>query len=123
MLRGERFTLVPVLVGELCAESQQEYGKLFAPFLDDPANLFVLSSDFCHWGQRRAVPALSPGRRPAFPSRACRCALLNPPPSPLPPSKHHTPPQRSLPVRRSGGQAGGGDIRGSSSAQGGPAGA
>ena len=89
MLRGERFTLVPVLVGELCAESQQEYGKLFAPFLDDPANLFVLSSDFCHWGQRRAVPALSPGRRPAFPSRACRCALLNPPPSPPPNTTHH----------------------------------
>lgn len=28
------------------------YGRLLGPFLDDPTNLFVISSDFCHWGQR-----------------------------------------------------------------------
>lgn len=27
-------------------------GALLAPYLDDPSNLFVISSDFCHWGSR-----------------------------------------------------------------------
>lgn len=28
------------------------YGQLLMPYLLDPNNLFVISSDFCHWGQR-----------------------------------------------------------------------
>ena len=28
------------------------YGKLFAPYFSDEKNLFVVSSDFCHWGER-----------------------------------------------------------------------
>lgn len=32
--------------------SEALYGQLLGPFLDDPTNLFVISSDFCHWGQR-----------------------------------------------------------------------
>jgi MEMO1 family protein len=28
------------------------YGGLLAPYLDDPANLFIISTDFCHWGRR-----------------------------------------------------------------------
>lgn len=28
------------------------YGGALAPFLSDPRNLFVISSDFCHWGHR-----------------------------------------------------------------------
>lgn len=28
------------------------YGELLAPYLDDPSNAFVFSSDFCHWGRR-----------------------------------------------------------------------
>jgi MEMO1 family protein len=39
-------------VGSLSAESEKEYGEILAPFLADPQNLFVISSDFCHWGQR-----------------------------------------------------------------------
>lgn len=34
----------------LCSEAA--YGALLAPYLDDPSNLFVISSDFCHWGMR-----------------------------------------------------------------------
>jgi len=33
-----------------CREA--EYGALLAPYLADPANCFVISSDFCHWGSR-----------------------------------------------------------------------
>jgi len=49
---GHAVTIVPVLVGNLSRQSEQAYGELFAPFLDDPSNFFVISSDFCHWGRR-----------------------------------------------------------------------
>ncbi|XP_071439576.1 protein MEMO1 [Hetaerina americana] len=45
-------TIVPVLVGSLTPEREADYGRLFARYLSDPQNLFVISSDFCHWGQR-----------------------------------------------------------------------
>lgn len=52
-IMGNRdFTIVPVLVGSLSHQKQHQYGKIFAKYLADPANLFVISSDFCHWGQR-----------------------------------------------------------------------
>ena len=35
-----------------CHCSEAAYGELLAPYLDDPSNLFIISSDFCHWGMR-----------------------------------------------------------------------
>ena len=32
--------------------SEQQYAQVLAPYLQDPGNLFVISSDFCHWGAR-----------------------------------------------------------------------
>ena len=29
-----------------------QYGAILAPYLADPHNFFIISSDFCHWGQR-----------------------------------------------------------------------
>ncbi|KAG2467350.1 MEMO1 protein, partial [Polypterus senegalus] len=46
------FSIVPVLVGALSESKEHEYGKLLSKYLADPSNLFVISSDFCHWGQR-----------------------------------------------------------------------
>jgi len=43
---------VPILVGSLNPEQEAQYGSLLSPYLMDPTNLFVISSDFCHWGQR-----------------------------------------------------------------------
>lgn len=48
---GTDIPIVPILVGSLNSNSR-EYGELFSRYLDDPANFFVLSSDFCHWGAR-----------------------------------------------------------------------
>lgn len=45
------FAIVPVMVGATSHQRQQEYGKIFSPYLADPENLFVISSDFCHWGE------------------------------------------------------------------------
>ena len=57
-------------MGSLSTNSEAKYGKIFAKYLEvinrfiislvefnwtlwkDPSNCFVISSDFCHWGQR-----------------------------------------------------------------------
>ena len=41
-----------VEVGALTPAAEAAYGELLAKYLDDPANLFIVSSDFCHWGKR-----------------------------------------------------------------------
>jgi len=48
--RRGQFTIVPILVGSLTLDREQSYGQLLARYLADPDNLFVISSDFCHWG-------------------------------------------------------------------------
>ncbi|CAK5280545.1 unnamed protein product [Mycena citricolor] len=44
--------LTPVLVGSISMASEASYGALLAPYLERPDTLTVVSSDFCHWGQR-----------------------------------------------------------------------
>lgn len=46
------FTIVPIMVGSLSPSSEAKYGKALAKYLEDPSNCFVISSDFCHWGNR-----------------------------------------------------------------------
>ena len=46
------FTIVPILVGALKPDKEAEYGQLLHKYLLDEQNLFVISSDFCHWGKR-----------------------------------------------------------------------
>ena len=48
----DSYTIVPVLVGSLTPEKEAMYGRIFSRYLADPQNLFVISSDFCHWGHR-----------------------------------------------------------------------
>lgn len=48
----DSFTIIPILVGSLSPEKEALYGRILAPYLADPQTLFVISSDFCHWGQR-----------------------------------------------------------------------
>jgi AmmeMemoRadiSam system protein B len=52
MMEGVSFTLIPILVGNLSEESEEQYGKIFTKYLEDPTTFFVISSDFCHWGKR-----------------------------------------------------------------------
>ncbi|DBA99827.1 hypothetical protein WJX77_001024 [Trebouxia sp. C0004] len=52
IMRGQPFKLVPIMVGAISPDREALYGRLLGPFLDDPQNLFIVSSDFCHWGQR-----------------------------------------------------------------------
>ena len=45
------FKLIPIMVGHLEKEQQIYYGKVFSEYLKDEKNLFIISSDFCHWGK------------------------------------------------------------------------
>lgn len=40
------------MVGHVPEKSFQAYGKVLSKYLKDPKNLFVISTDFCHWGKR-----------------------------------------------------------------------
>jgi len=40
------------MVGNTSASVERSVGKVLAPYLQDPENVFVISSDFAHWGSR-----------------------------------------------------------------------
>ncbi|KAL2890847.1 Protein MEMO1 [Ceratocystis lukuohia] len=44
-------SIVPILVGDLHTDEEQEVGKLLAKYLRDPTSALIVSSDFCHWGK------------------------------------------------------------------------
>ncbi|KAF9344862.1 hypothetical protein BGX26_003806 [Mortierella sp. AD094] len=48
----DKVKIVPILVGALTESTERQFGRLLAPYLDNPENLFIVSTDFCHWGQR-----------------------------------------------------------------------
>jgi MEMO1 family protein len=45
-------SLVPIMVGNTSPATEAAFGKLLAPYIADPENAFIISSDFCHWGSR-----------------------------------------------------------------------
>lgn len=52
VLGGSSARLVPIMVGALSEEEERQVGRLLEPYLRDERTLFVVSSDFCHWGRR-----------------------------------------------------------------------
>ena len=50
--RKQPYTIVPMMVGSIRPEKEANYGQILAKYLSQPENAFVISSDFCHWGQR-----------------------------------------------------------------------
>mmetsp|Transcript_11603 Transcript_11603/g.8478 ORF Transcript_11603/g.8478 Transcript_11603/m.8478 type:complete len:110 (-) Transcript_11603:259-588(-) len=44
--------IVPLMVGHVPKEKLPEYGKALKGMWEDEQTLFVISSDFCHWGKR-----------------------------------------------------------------------
>ncbi|WFC96160.1 hypothetical protein MBRA1_002816 [Malassezia brasiliensis] len=50
---GDRdISVVPILVGQLSAVKAAQFAEVLAPHVADPATLVVVSTDFCHWGER-----------------------------------------------------------------------
>lgn len=50
--QGNPPLLVPILVGSTNPTVEKSFGELLATYLADPNNIFIISSDFCHWGSR-----------------------------------------------------------------------
>lgn len=50
--RSTGFSIVPILVGSLSTEKEHLYGQILSKYLLDPGNVTIISSDFCHWGNR-----------------------------------------------------------------------
>ena len=42
--------VVPIVVGEMKGEVLDKLGAVLAPYFDDENTVFIISSDFCHWG-------------------------------------------------------------------------
>lgn len=48
----EHVKVVPILVSHNSTEVDWAIGRLLRSYFEDAENLFVISSDFCHWGRR-----------------------------------------------------------------------
>lgn len=44
--------VLAIMVGSIAKSTERSYGALLAPILEDSRVFTVISSDFCHWGQR-----------------------------------------------------------------------
>lgn len=49
---SDNFKLVPLMVGRTNLEMNRKIAESLQKYYDDPKSLFVISSDFCHWGKR-----------------------------------------------------------------------
>ncbi|CAO3608443.1 unnamed protein product [Cunninghamella blakesleeana] len=64
--------IVPILVGSIDEDKEDKYGKLLGKYLLDPTNLFIVSTDFCHWGKRFRYTYYQ-GKRLSEKDRLTRC--------------------------------------------------
>lgn len=46
------FKIVSIVVGDVGLDHARKYATVLEPLLADPGTVFVVSSDFCHWGSR-----------------------------------------------------------------------
>ena len=49
---NKKFTIIPILVGSLSQENERKFGELLSKYFLLKNCFFIISSDFCHWGQR-----------------------------------------------------------------------
>lgn len=52
--------IVPVLVGDNDARGEKEAANVFVSYMKDPENVFIISSDFCHWGSNFSYQVYTP---------------------------------------------------------------
>jgi AmmeMemoRadiSam system protein B len=43
---------LPNMIGSTSPSTESALGHFLAPYIAEPSNLFIISSDFCHWGSR-----------------------------------------------------------------------
>lgn len=44
--------IIPIMVGEVNEKSLNEYAQALFPYFMKDETVFLVSSDFCHWGER-----------------------------------------------------------------------
>lgn len=50
LVGDQNVKIVPIMVGQTSQEYEKKLAKLLLPYVEDPDNAFVISTDFCHWG-------------------------------------------------------------------------
>ena len=50
--RSADLKLVPLMVGDVPENKYKAYAEVLLPLFLDEKTVFVVSSDFCHWGRR-----------------------------------------------------------------------
>lgn len=44
--------VIPIIVGSINNKNIIDYVNVLKPLFENPNTIFVISSDFCHWGSR-----------------------------------------------------------------------
>ena len=57
---NKNIQVLPVMCGQLSTLQQEVFGRLLADVVKRPTVLTVVSSDFCHWGERFRFTPMSP---------------------------------------------------------------
>eukprot|EP01134_Creolimax_fragrantissima_P001546 CFRG1546T1 len=52
VMQGRDYKIVPILVGQLHPNKAKMYGELLTSHFLDPGTICIVSTDFCHWGDR-----------------------------------------------------------------------
>ncbi|OXV09668.1 hypothetical protein Egran_02568 [Elaphomyces granulatus] len=73
--------LVPIIVGSTTPATERAFGTILAPYLADPSNAFIISSDFCHWGLRFHYTYYVPHAVEQNPKLPLSCDSLPQPPT------------------------------------------
>lgn len=60
---NNKVKVVPIIVGVIDDKLAEEYGKRFASYFDDQNTIFIVSSDFCHWGPHFAYQPYKEGKQ------------------------------------------------------------
>lgn len=56
------YTIIPLMTGRLNSSTVMQYAEILLPYFLDPKNLFIISSDFCHWGKRFRYTPYDPAK-------------------------------------------------------------
>lgn len=60
IMGAKKFKLVPLLVGSITEKMEDTYANVLGSYFAMPNTLWIISSDFCHWGERfRYTPSPS----------------------------------------------------------------
>lgn len=57
------------MVGQISPQIEKRYAEILAPYYRDPETMFIISTDFCHWGHNFSY-------RPYDETKGTRCEYI-----------------------------------------------